>query len=96
MYEQRRREEVRNTRLLTTLLVTVAFLIAGLILIYNRNGFMAITEIQGEIQEIRAANDSLSREIDSLTNVIHLLENDSLYMEKGSVKSSAGAGRTSS
>jgi cell division protein FtsB len=82
MYEQRRREEVRKTRLLTTLLVTVAFLIAGLILIYNRNGFMAITDIQGEIQEIRAANDSLSREIDSLTNVIHLLENDSLYMEK--------------
>lgn len=82
MYGERRHEETRKARLFTTLLVTAAFLIAGSILAFNRNGFMAITEMEREIEAIQYANDSLSREIDSLNAVIYLLENDSLYMEK--------------
>jgi len=82
VYGDRRREETRKARLLTTLLVAAAFLAAGSILLFNRNGFMAITEMEGEIEKVQAANDSLINEIDSLNNVIYLLQNDSLYIEK--------------
>lgn len=82
MYEKTRREEIKKARLFTILLVTAAFLVAGSILVFNRNGFMAITEMEKEIEAIQAANDSLASEIDSLNNVIYLLENDSSYIEK--------------
>ena len=82
MYEKQRRDEIRKARLFTTLLVTAAFLIAGSILLFNRNGFMAITEMEQEIDSIRTANDSLESEIDSLNQIISLLEIDSLYIEK--------------
>ncbi len=82
MYGERRLEETRRARLFTTLLVTAAFLIAGAILLFNRNGFMAITDMERQIDAVQAANDSLTREIDSLNSVIDLLQNDSLYMEK--------------
>ncbi len=82
MYGERRRLESKRERLFTTLLITAAFLVAGAILLFNRNGFMAITEMERRIETVQSVNDSLAREIDSLNNVIYLLENDSLYMEK--------------
>lgn len=82
MYGERRLAETRRARLFTTLLVTAAFLTAGAILLFNRNGFMAITDMEKEIEAIQTANDSLTREIDSLNSVIYLLQNDSLYLEK--------------
>lgn len=78
----KRREDSQRSRLLTTLLVTAAFLIAGAILVFNRNGFMAITEIKTDIESIQSRNDSIEHEIDSLGHVMYLLQNDSLYMEK--------------
>jgi cell division protein FtsB len=82
MYGDRRLKEMRRARLFTTLLVTAAFLVAGSILLFNRNGFMAITDMENEIEAVQSANDSLAREIDSLNHVIYLLQSDSLYMEK--------------
>jgi len=67
---------------MTILLVTAAFLAAGAILIFNRNGFMAITDIRADIETVQIQNDSMEAEIDSLSRVMFLLENDSLYMEK--------------
>ncbi len=46
------------------------------------NGFMAITEIQEDVHRVTATNRLVESEIDSLNQVIFLLENDSLYMEK--------------
>lgn len=74
--------ETSKTRLLTALLLTAVFLVTGAILLFNRNGFMAITEIQDDVHGVIAGNESVSAEIDSLNHVIYLLENDSSYMEK--------------
>lgn len=82
MYGGRRRSEVKKARLFTTLLIAAALLIAGSILVFNRNGFMAIAEMEKRIEALQAGNDSLENRIDSLKTVIGLLENDSLYMEK--------------
>jgi len=68
--------------LLTAMLLTAVFLVTGAILLFNRNGFMAITEIQDEVHSVVADNEMVTAEIDSLNRVIYLLENDSLYMEK--------------
>lgn len=75
-------EENSRTRLLTALLLTAVFLVIGAILLFNRNGFMAINEIQEDVHSVVAENEVVAAEIDSLNLVIYLLENDSLYMEK--------------
>jgi cell division protein FtsB len=75
-------EESRKTRLLTALLLTAVFLVTGAILLFNRSGFMAITEIQDDVNSVVTENRQLSRDIDSLSQVVYLLENDSLFMEK--------------
>ncbi len=75
-------EENSRTRLLTALLLTAVFLVIGAILLFNRNGFMAIIEIQDDVHSVVAENEVVAAEIDSLNLVIYLLENDSLYMEK--------------
>ncbi|MEA3266343.1 MAG: septum formation initiator family protein [Candidatus Fermentibacteria bacterium] len=75
-------EESRKNRLLTAMLLTAVFLVTGAILLFNRNGFMAITEIQDEVHTVVSHNELATAEIDSLNNVIYLLQNDSLYMEK--------------
>lgn len=79
--------------MLTALLLTAVFLITGAIMLFNRNGFVAITEIQEEVNGVISENDSISTEIDSLTLVIHQLENDSVYMEKR-VREILGWGRS--
>ncbi len=82
MYRKRPPVESSRTRLLTALLLTAVFLVTGAILLFNSNGFIAITEIQEEVHGVVEGNRSLSADIDSLSLVIDLLENDSLYMEK--------------
>ncbi|MCD4706270.1 MAG: septum formation initiator family protein [Candidatus Sabulitectum sp.] len=82
MYRRKPPEESKRARVLTALLLTAVFLVSGAILLFNRSGFMAITEIQEDVHSIKAENELISNEIDSLNLVIHLLENDSLYMEK--------------
>lgn len=82
IYGNRRQEEARKERLFTTLLIIAAFLIAGSILLFNRNGFMATTEMEKRTESVKTANEAISLEIDSLQTVILLLENDSLHMEK--------------
>jgi cell division protein FtsB len=82
MYRARPSNQQKGTRLLTVSMLAAVFLIAGAVLVYNRNGFMAITEIKGEINAVKAGNDLLRDEIDSLQLAVFLLENDSLYIEK--------------
>lgn len=82
MYRKRPPEESKRARLLTALLLTAVFLVTGAILLFNRTGFMAIADIQEDVHGIKAENELLSHEIDSLNLVIHLLESDSAYMEK--------------
>jgi cell division protein FtsB len=82
MYRKRPFEEIRKARLYTVLLLTAVFLITGAILLFSRNGFMAVNQIQADISAVQEQNESLRAEIDSLTEVIYLLENDSSYMEK--------------
>jgi cell division protein FtsB len=82
MYRKLPPSEGRKTRLLTALLLTAVFLVTGTILLLSRNGIMAITEVQGDVDNVAAENRQLEAEIDSLNTVIDLLENDSLYMEK--------------
>ncbi|MCK5784980.1 MAG: septum formation initiator family protein [Candidatus Sabulitectum sp.] len=67
---------------MTALLLTAVFLVIGAILLFNRNGFMAITDIQDDIHGVEMENETLITEIDSLHRIIYLLENDSVYMEK--------------
>lgn len=75
-------EERSRTKLLTSLLLVAVFLVTGAILLFNRNGFMAITEIQEDVQLIVTENQQVRLEIDSMNSIIQLLETDSLYMEK--------------
>ena len=82
MYGKLPPSQGRKTRLLTALLLTAVFLATGTILLLSRNGIMAITEIQSDVDNVTAENRRLETEIDSLNTVIDLLENDSLYMEK--------------
>lgn len=82
MYRERRQEEARKTRLFTTLMVIAVFLIAGAVLLFNRNGFMAITEIKQEVDSLHRENIALDHEIDSLNNIILMLQTDSTYIEK--------------
>ncbi|MCD6587174.1 MAG: septum formation initiator family protein [Candidatus Fermentibacteraceae bacterium] len=82
MYRKLPPSEGRKTRLLTALLLTAVFLVTGTILLLSRNGIMAITEIQGDVDNVVAENMQLEARIDSLNTVVDLLENDSLYMEK--------------
>jgi len=82
MYRKLPPSEGRKTRLLTALLLTAVFLVTGTILLLSRNGIMAITEIQGDVDNVAAENMQLEARIDSLNTVVDLLENDSLYMEK--------------
>lgn len=82
MYRKPPPAESSRARLLTALLLTAVFLVTGVILLFNRNGFMAITEIQEDVHGVVAENELVAAEIDSLNHVIYLLENDSLYMEK--------------
>jgi len=82
MYRNLPPSEGRKTRLLTALLLTAIFLVTGAILLLSRNGFMAITEIQDDVDKVVAENTQLEARIDSLNTVIDLLESDSLYMEK--------------
>ncbi len=82
MYRKPPPAESSRTRLLTALLLTAVFLVTGAILLFNRNGFMAITEIQEDVHRVTTTNRLVESEIDSLNQVIFLLENDSLYMEK--------------
>ncbi len=82
MYRKLPPSEGRNTRLLTALLLTAVFLVTGAILLLSRNGFIAITDIQDDVNSVVAENTQLETRIDSLSTVIDLLENDSLYMEK--------------
>ena len=82
MYRRKPPEESKSGRVMTALLLTAVVLVSGAILLFNRSGFMAITEIQEDVHSIKAENELISNEIDSLNLVIHLLENDSLYMEK--------------
>ena len=82
MYRRKPPEESKRARVLTALLLTAVFLVLGAILLFNRSGFMAITEIQEDVHSVKAENELISDETDSLNLVIHLLENDSLYMEK--------------
>jgi len=82
MYRRRPPEEIRKARLYTVLLLTAVFLITGAILLFNRNGFMTINRIQADIDAVQRQNESLRVELDSLEEVIYLLENDSSYMEK--------------
>lgn len=82
MYGERQQEEARRTRLFTTLMVIAVFIIAGAVLLFNRNGFIAITEIKQEVDSLRMENNALDQEIDSLNNIIFLLESDSTYIEK--------------
>ncbi len=82
MYRERRQEEARKTRLFTTLMVIAVFLIAGAVLLFNRNGFIAITEIKEEVDSLHRENIALDQEIDSLNNIILQLQTDSTYMEK--------------
>ena len=82
MYRRKPPEESSKSRLVTALLLVVVFLSTGAILLFNKNGFMAITEMQAEVTRVEDTNRDLELEIESLTTVIYLLENDSLFMEK--------------
>ncbi len=82
MNRKRPPAENSRTRLLTALLLTAVFLVTGAVLLFNRNGFIAITEIEEDVHSVIDENDMVKIEIDSLNNVIYLLETDSLYMEK--------------
>ena len=82
MHRKRPPAENSRTRLLTALLLTAVFLVTGAVLLFNRNGFIAITEIQEDVHTVIDDNEMVTAAIDSLNNVIHLLETDSLYMEK--------------
>lgn len=63
-------------------MVIAVFLIAGAVLLFNRNGFIAITEIKEEVDSLHRENIALDQEIDSLNNIILQLQTDSTYMEK--------------
>lgn len=82
MYRKLPPEESSRRRLLTALLLTAVFLVTGAILLFNRNGFIAITDIQEDISTVIEENEAAAAEVDSLSSVVYLLENDSLYMEK--------------
>jgi len=82
MYRRKPPDESKRARVLTALLLTAVFLVTGAILLFNRTGFMAIADIQEDVHTVKAENESLSDEIDSLDLVVYLLESDSVYMEK--------------
>ncbi|PIE51306.1 hypothetical protein CSA37_12205 [Candidatus Fermentibacteria bacterium] len=82
MYGRTGDDRNRHSGLLTSLMVIAVFLIVGAILLFNRNGFVAITRIQSQVDSLRRENESLESRIDSLENTILLLESDSSYMEK--------------
>lgn len=63
-----------------------------LIIIFNRNRFVSISELDDTVSELTTSIDSLQNEVDSLRTEIDLLLNDSLYMEK-IVRETIGWGR---
>ena len=82
MYRKKPPEESSKSKLLTLLLLVVVILSTVAVFLFNKNGFIAITEMQAEVSAIENTNNNLELEIESLTTVIYLLENDSLFIEK--------------
>lgn len=71
-----------NGRLFLYMTVVVIFVLVVVTLLFNRNGFMALSSLRSEIDRVSLSIDSLEDQIDSLEIEIELLRSDSSYMEQ--------------
>ncbi len=71
----------QNRRLFYVILVSV-FVIVAAILVFNRHGFIAISNLKGDVDMMSLTIDSLQREIEQLESETERLQTDSLYLEK--------------
>jgi cell division protein FtsB len=69
-----------------------AVVVLALSLLLNRNGLLAISGLQGSLDETQRSLDSLSREVDSLQLETARLQTDSQFIEKA-VREVLGWGR---
>lgn len=52
------------------------------ILVFNSHGFIALSRLKSDVDQLSVSIDSLHRELDSLEFEIERLMSDSLYLEK--------------
>lgn len=61
--------------------MALLLLVTFALVLFNRHGFLANRQLEVQMEETRNAADALRAELDSLENIIHRLQHDSLYME---------------
>jgi cell division protein FtsB len=82
----------RSSRRFTLLLVLGAVAVLALALLFNRNGLLAISQLQRMQESETRSIDTLSREVDSLRIETGRLQGDSAFIEKA-VREILGWGR---
>ena len=75
------KKTVRNRRLFYVILVFV-FVLVVVILVFNRHGFISLTKLRNDIENISLSIDSLQQQVDMMNTEIEQLLSDSAYMEK--------------
>ncbi len=75
------RKTGKNRRLFYVILVFV-FVLVVVILVFNRHGFIALTKLRNDIEDISLSIDSLQQQVDMMNTEIEQLLSDSVYMEK--------------
>ncbi len=64
------------------MILVFVFILVVVILVFNRHGFIALTKLRNDIENLSLSIDSLQQEVDLMNSEIEQFLSDSAYMEK--------------